>query len=153
MSTVRENIIADLKTTLEGVSQANGYNNDIASVQRWQQRGNVLRSVPCIVISAGQEDKKPEPNPLMTCRLSVYLELYIRQNETDLTPTDSIINSLLGDIEKALMVDYTRSGNAKDTNIKSVIPFETQEGQVNAGAVIELEIIYQHQQTDPEMAG
>ncbi|MDD5450197.1 MAG: hypothetical protein PHO42_06370 [Candidatus Omnitrophica bacterium] len=150
MSTVRENIIANLKTTLEAITQANGYNNDIASVQRWMQRGNILKSVPCIVISAGQEDKKPEPNPLMTCRLSVYLELYLRQNETDQTPTDSLINSLLGDIEKALMLDYTRGSFALDTNIRAIMPFETQEGQANAGAVIEIEILYQHQQNNPE---
>ncbi len=153
MSTIRENILANIKTTLEGITEANGYNNDIASVQRWMQRGNILKSVPCIVISAGQEDKRPEPNPLMSCRITVYLELYLRQNETDQTPTDSLINSLLGDIEKALMLDYTRGGNALDTNIRAIIPFETQEGQVNAGAVIEIEILYQHQQNDPETAG
>lgn len=153
MSTIRENILAHIKTTLEGITEANGYNNDIASVQRWMQRGNILKSVPCIVISAGQEDKRPEPNPLMSCRITVYLELYLRQNETDQTPTDSLINSLLGDIEKALMLDYTRGGNSLDTNIRAIIPFETQEGQVNAGAVIEIEVLYQHQQNDPETAG
>jgi hypothetical protein len=31
--------------------------------------------------------------------------------------------------------------------------FETAEGQPHAGIIIELEIVYQHRQTDPEIAG
>lgn len=153
MSTVRENILVNLQTTLEGISEDNGYSNDIASVQRWMQRGNALREVPCIVIAAGQEDKTPDPNPLMTCHLSVYLFIYLRQDANDDDPTDSLINSVIGDVEKALVVDNTRGGYARDTNIRSVMPFETSEGQVNAGAVLELDVIYQHLQSDPAVVG
>ena len=67
--------------------------------------------------------------------------------------TDTILNSLLGDIEKAIMQDITRGGFAKDTNIKSNVLFETLEGQPQAGVVMELEIIYQHKQDDPEVSG
>ena len=41
----------------------------------------------------------------------------------------------------------------KDTNIKSNVLFETLEGQPQAGMVMELEIIYQHKQDDPEVSG
>jgi len=110
-------------------------------------------NVPCIVINAGPEEKEPIPNPFTTCRFTIYLDVWMRQDAGDLQPTDSILNILLGDIEKALMVDYTRGGFAKDTNIKSNVLFETLEGQPQAGIVIELEIIYQHKQDDPEIAG
>lgn len=151
--TVRESILENLKTTLEAISIANGYHNDIASVQRWRQSGNSLLNVPCIVINAGPEEKTPEPNPFTTCRFTVYLDVWMRQDAADPQPTDSLLNSLLGDIEKALMVDYTRGGFAKDTNIKSNVLFETLEGQPQAGIIIELEIIYQHKQDDPEVLG
>ena len=49
--------------------------------------------------------------------------------------------------------DITRGGFAKDTNIKSNVLFETLEGQPQAGMVMELEIIYQHKQDDPEVSG
>lgn len=153
MSTVRENILANIKTTLEGITKENQYNNDIASVQRWLQRGNSLKMIPCIIITAGPESKNPAPNPLATCHLTVYLDIFFRQEETDANATDTLINSLLGDVEKALMVDNTRGGYAKDTNIQSNIPFETTEGQVNAGIVIELDIVYQHQLANPEASG
>lgn len=151
--TVRESILQNLKTALETILIANGYHNDIASVQRWRQSGNSLLNVPCIVINAGPEEKEPVPNPFTTCKFTVYLDVWMRQDAADLQPTDSLLNSLLGDIEKALMQDITRGGFAKDTNIKSNVLFETLEGQPQAGIVIELEIIYQHKQDDPEVAG
>lgn len=151
--TVRESILENLKATLEAISIANGYRNDIASVQRWRQSGNSLVLVPCIVINAGPEEKEPSPNPFAACKLTVYLDVWTRQAQDDPQSTDTLLNSLLGDIEKALMADYTRGGFSKDTNIKSNVPFETLEGQPQAGIIIELEIIYQHKQDDPEIAG
>ncbi|MGE0267888.1 MAG: hypothetical protein AB7S78_05495 [Candidatus Omnitrophota bacterium] len=150
--TIRERILANIKTTLELITVANGYINTIASVQRWDKRGNPLRQVPCIVVNAGQEEKQMTPNPYFTCRLSVYLDVWIRQDEADATATDVILSGILGDIEKALMIDNTRGGFAIDTNIKSNVPFETVEGQPHAGLTIELEILYQHTQSDPSIA-
>jgi hypothetical protein len=151
--TVRESILQNLKTTLEGISTANGYDNDIAGVQRWRQSGNSLLNVPCIVINAGPEEKEPVPNPFTTCKLTVYLDVWMRQDAADLQATDTLLNSLLGDVEKALMQDISRGGFAKDTNIKSNVLFETLEGQPQAGIIVELEIIYQHKQNDPEVSG
>ncbi len=150
--TIRERILANIKTTLEAITIANGYDNTIASVQRWDKRGNPLRQVPCIVVNAGQEEKQMSPNPYFTCRLSVYLDVWIRQEEADATATDVILSGILGDIEKALMIDNTRGGFAIDTNIKSNVPFETVEGQPHAGLTIELEVLYQHTQSDPSIA-
>ena len=151
--TIRERILANIKTTLDAITIANGYVNTIASVQRWDKRGNALRQVPCIVVNVGQEEKQMSPNPFFTCKLSVYLDLWIRQDESDSQPTDSLLSSLLGDIEKSLMIDNTRGGYAIDTSIKSNVPFETVEGQPHAGLTIELEILYQHKQSDPSVAG
>lgn len=92
------------------------------------------------------------PNPYFTCRLSVYLDVWIRQDEAEGQATDTVLSGILGDIEKALMVNNTRGGYAIDTNIKSNVPFETVEGQPHAGLTIELEILYQHTQSDPSIA-
>ena len=151
--TVRESILEHLRTTLVGITTANGFYNDIQSVQRWRQQGNSLVAVPCIVINAGPEEKDPVPNPFMTCRFTVYLDVWARQDDADPQSTDTILNSLLGDVEKAVVFDITRGGFAKDTNIKSNTLFETLEGQPFSGVVMELEIIYQHKQGDPEVAG
>ena len=151
--TIREQILENIKSTLETIRVAAGYANDIASVQRWLQKGNTFRLIPCIIINAGPEEIEQTPNPLVTCKFTVYLDVFVRQEETDTVSTDALLNSLLGDIEKALMIDYTRAGLAENTNIKSNMTFEAVEGQPNAGIVVELEIIYQHLITDPEQSG
>ncbi|MDP2943365.1 MAG: hypothetical protein Q8O36_07695 [Candidatus Omnitrophota bacterium] len=151
--TVRESILENIKTTLEAITEAGGYRNTIASVQRWRQSGNSLVNIPCIVINAGPETKEPVPNPFTTCRFTVYLDIWTRQDEPYPASTDVLLNSLLGDVEKALMIDITRGDFAKDTNIRSNVMFETAEGQPHAVIIIELEIVYQHRQTDPEIAG
>jgi len=141
---VREKILEDIETTLKLISKANGYENDIASVQRWLQGGNSLREVPCIVISAGPEEKM-QGEQLINCRFTVNIEVWIRHDEDDVSgSTDTIINSLLGDVEKALFIDYTRGGLAVNTIVTGNLPFETVEGQAYAGIIIETEIQYRH---------
>lgn len=144
MAIVRESILENIRTTLEAISIANGYTNDIASVQRWKQGGNNLRQVPCIVISAGPEEKT-QGESLITCRFDVNIEVWIRHDEVNLPgSTDTILNSLLGDIEKALMSDYKRGGYAVNTVISGNIPFETVEGNAYAGIIINTEVHYRH---------
>lgn len=152
--TIRENILANISTVLNTISIANGYANNIASVQRWKQGGNNLRQVPCIIINAGSEDKEQEPNPLVTCRFSVSIDIWMRHDEATVPgSTDTILNSLLGDIEKALMVDHTRGGNAQDTNISGNVSFETVDSQPYAGITVNVEILYRHKITDPSIVG
>ncbi len=154
--TVREKIFANLVTTLNGISVVNGYDNNIASVERWNMNGNNKASVPAVIINSGPEkDSDGKAYNLTHCLLMVFLELWVRQNETEsaATPTDKILNSLLGDIKRALQADVTRAGNAVDTEITDIETFETIEGQQHAGLIITVEIEYRHKQQDPQVAG
>lgn len=148
-TSIRESILENIKTVLEAITVVGGYNNDIESVQRWKQRGNITKDVPCIVINAGMEVKDPGPDPQSTCKFTVTLDVYMRQDDTDTTNSDTALNSLYLDIEKALMADYTRGGYAEETSIRSAVPFESVEGQPTFGIIIELEIMYRHSRTDP----
>lgn len=152
-TTIREYVLLNLKSTLELIKTTGGYNNTIASVQRWSQWGNSLVSIPAIIINAGPEEKKPEPNPLMTCSFIVYIDIWTNHLQEDSRSSDEILNSLLGDVEKALMADITRGGYAEDTNITRNVPFQSIEGQPLIGITIEIEITYQHLQTDPAIGG
>jgi hypothetical protein len=151
--TIRENIMLNLKSTLEAITKAHGYANTIASVQRWNQRGAIFSNFPTIIINAGPEDKKPEPHPLATCSFKIYIDIWTNQPEDETLSSDEILNSLLGDVEKALAADITRGGHAIDTNITGNLPFETVQGQPQIGISIEIEVIYQHQLTDPAVSG
>lgn len=143
---IREKILQNIETTLTAVTS-------LSSVQRWKMHGNTFLNVPCVIINAGPEPKQPSPNPLMACQLTVFLDLWIRQAETDTTPTDTVLNNIFSDIETALMADVTRGGFAVDSLVKNSVPGATIEGEPSALLEIELEIHYRHQQSDPTTSG
>lgn len=147
---VRENLLENIKTTLEGITKANGYDYDIASVQRWKQHGNDFISQPVIIICAGNEEKEATPSSLVTCNLKVYLDVYVRQEEDATEPTDTLLNEILRDIEVALSADYTRGGYAHETRVTNIFPFVTSEEAPHAGFTIEVTVLYQHDYGDPE---
>ncbi len=152
MATMREQILEAIKTQLETISIANGYVNDIDNVQRWNQRGNPVEPSPCIIIAAGEEQKAPSPNPLYTCELPVFIDVWMCQEEDDATATDITLSSLLGDVEKCLMVDPSLGGLATEVTLRGNAPFEGIEGSPNAGIVVILQVQYQHRVTDPSAA-
>ena len=148
--TVREKILDNIETTLKGIKTASGYGNDIVSVQRWEQAGNSLVKTPCIIINSGPEEKEHRPGLIISCKFSVIIDLWIRHDKNSFVKsTDSYLSSLLGDIEKVLMIDHTRGDYAAATRILSIIPFETTSGQPYAGLTIECEIEYRHLVSDP----
>ncbi len=151
--TIREKIFQSIEYALNTIHVVNGYDNDIASVQRWRQNGNLLKDVPAAIISTGVERNDDKPFPLTSCNLTVFLDVWIREPESSTQGTEILLNSLLGDIKKALKVDILRGGNAVDTNFGDTLPFETVEGEPHAGFILELLIKYRHLQTDPKTVG
>lgn len=151
METVRERIMANIKTTLEGVTVAGGYNFDFTAdtVQRWSMHGNRLADLPAVVISPGDEEEKGQPNPFEECYLIVYLDIFFVNDEGDSIVTDTYLNRLQGDMKKAILLDHTRGGEAIDTDVLGTTPFETTEGQPYAGIIMELGIRYRHLRSDP----
>lgn len=153
-TSVRESILASLKTALALISTANGYENNITGgVQRFNQNGNSLVTVPTIVVIGGSEEKSSkEAHNLTDCKLTVYLVAWARHDSESVVDTDTVVNSLILDVEKAIMVDVTRGGKAVDTNVVNVEPLDSVEGQPYCGAILEVEIWYRHTITDPATA-
>jgi hypothetical protein len=151
MESIRERILQNIKTVLEGVTIANGYNFDFtpATVQRWSMHGNRMVDMPMVVISPGDEDESSLPNPFEECLLTLYLDIFFVNEENDPVPTDTYLNRLQGDIKKAILQDSTRAGNAVDTDVLGTTPFETTEAQPYAGIIIEVRVRYRHLRTDP----
>jgi len=147
---IRELIQKNIDTTLKLISKIGGYNNDIVSVQRYEQSGNDFASCPVIIQYPGDEGKKPGPVPLSSCDFTVYVGVYFKHDKTiDARSTDEIINSFLADVEKALMIDHTRGGYATSTFCSGNAIFQREEGEAYAGLFIEVGIIYDHDRNDP----
>lgn len=146
---IRELILQNIKTTLQGITTGAGYNYTVQSVERWKQKGNTTNVSPHIIVHAGPETKNPGPDPQTECDLSLIIEAGYRQDDTDITESDIIVSKLLADIEKALLADYTRGGYAEETKISGNIPFEYVEGQPRFGILVQIELKYKHANTDP----
>ncbi len=151
MESVRERIIANIKTSLEVITQANGYNFDFSSqtVQRWSMHGNTPVDIPMIIVTPGDEMEEPSVHPFTECVLSVFLSVFYINDKNDPVPTDTYLNRLQADIKKAALLDHTRGGEAIDTDIVSTSPFVSVEGQHYAGLMIELKVKYRHLRNDP----
>ncbi len=148
-NTVREQIMEQLLTMLGQISTVNGYANNIAAVERWEQRGNSLANTPKIILVALEEVKIATPNPFYTCHLPIVLDVWISQDENDTQATDKILVSILGDVEKCIMADPTIGGYCQDALFKSNKQFQGVIGQPYAGIEIVLEVLYRHRLTDP----
>jgi hypothetical protein len=140
----RELILKNIKTSLELITVANGYNNTLTAdqVQRWNQYDNPKVHPPTLIINAGPERFKSGPNPYYTSQFPVTIEAWERQDERSTDPTDELLGKILADILYAMLTDVTRGGYAIETNPVSAIPFEVVKGAGNCGIVIEFEIVY-----------
>ena len=140
MTSTRENIIANVKSTLEAVATTNGYNYTLSGrVHRFLKHWDDCNEFPQVFVSDGEETKDYSENPIVDC----FLTVVIRGYEHDTTDASTKINNLIEDIEKALAVDYTRGGYAVNTTPVSIA---TDEGWLTPHGLFEyrFEIFYQY---------
>jgi len=148
--TIRELCLADLKTALEAIDGTGDYVNSVDSVQRWEQGGNEFAHDSIIIVGGADQSEEYGPDPLKSVTMNAEVDIWIRHNKTDfLGSTDSLISSWIGDAVRAIMDDYTRGGNAQQTDITGAIPFETVQGGDFAGVMLQVEIKYRHNVKDP----
>lgn len=155
---VRELILKNVKTTLEGVTVANGYTTTVASVQRFLQPGQTLTTVPLVLILEGEDEASDGPLSgaagLISRTLNVALLLMLRQDmETATVSASEAMNAFIADVQKVLQVAPRRGEYAIDTKEVSVSPIEAEEGEPDLSCTLVYQILYRHRRTDPTIAG
>lgn len=147
---IRELIIKNIVTTLQGITTGAGYNNTIVSVQRPMPDGNTFTSWPMILVLEGEDQVVQENNPHLTHDLTVGIVFMTRINPaSDSRSINEVLNSLERDVHKALMVDRHRGANALDTVWVDELPYHAEEGQPELARLMVYSIRYRHQATDP----
>jgi len=73
------------------------------------------------------------------------------QSDSASTSIDTKNNRIAADIEKKLMADCTRGGNATDTKIDGVVPFKSPKGQT--GVWMEVTVYFSTVENDPYTKG
>lgn len=149
VDSIREKVMKNVVSTLEGITADKGYDITIQKVSRLKLVGLNIKVFPTIVVIPTPEPKEQEPVDRYTCRLGLTLECWIKER-VNIT---SEVNQVLANVEKALMVDYTRNGLAIDTKIISNDPFYNETNQPYGGVNIMIEIVYRHLYADPYALG
>jgi hypothetical protein len=114
---IRELIMQNIETELKKITAANGYNNTLGRVSRFQQAATNLATVPVVIVQQGPEVSEPIPNKAVTRELTVRIRIIHRHDPVvEGKNSDQVLNSIQQDIHKALFVDHTRGGLAIETN-------------------------------------
>jgi len=147
---LKEQIVDNIKTTVEGVTVANGYNQTMGEVDRKTTPApNNKTYWPSADIWIENEEKTSGRNAghrdnTMTVMISAYTD--------DTTDTDQALSYLAADIEKALMVDHTRNSLAittEVTNVDHIFADEETQGSMTGMVEIEVRIWFRHRIADP----
>lgn len=139
---VRELIVKNIKTTLDGIS-------GIKSVQRLRQSGMKSNITPCIWIEEGQETAE-DMQGVVERELRIALALISRHNEaTDTLSSAEHMTPLRDSIDRELMIDRERGENANNTTSLSWNTIEAIEGQPELIQVGVFTVKYYTSLTDP----
>lgn len=143
---VRELIEQNVKTTLEGVTIANGYQVNILQVFRYGQPFPATPECPAAQIIPEGETYEPAPHPLYTAKLTLMVALLV---EAEVGKVAKAINDILADVTKALMADVTRGGNAVRTFILSSSVYESGVTEPIGDVRLRVEIHYRMSFSNP----
>ena len=108
-----------------------------------------LKEFPAIIIIPADEVNSEEPIERYDAVLNITLECWVK-NRDEITVE---VNQLLADVQKALLVDYTRDGKAMDTNLRGNSPFYNDVNEPYGGVDIRIAIHYRTKYADPYVLG
>ena len=144
---VSELISRHILTTVATVTVANGYSYNL-TVQRHAKSGDKRTHLNTIIVQ--DDPREGTDGQVYNTRewvLPFVVGCYIVPLETDTTPIDTYVNIIAADIEKALMVDRYRGGNAMDTTIRA--SHTISEGLEYDCIVVNVEVSYRTSELDP----
>lgn len=151
MLPVIELITQNVVDTLAGVRVASGYHVDLIAERRVRS-GNRERDGLAVVLQGDPEKVDDAPEGRVAWRQRYAVVCYVVESETSTRPIDQRINLTRSDVEKALMVDFTRGGNAYDTVIQEPELFDDPEGRWD-GVVVYFDVLYRTTHDDPYERG
>lgn len=145
MTTKRDQILDNLVETLQTITIANGYSDDmrIASkeIKHWEEVGAFPASFAVGNIeSLSRGDSNDRIDSLWTVEIHVYV-----QNSRALSAE---IEAMIGDVRTAVFVDKTRDGLALDTTINTVVNMSKWLKPIGV-FIMELGILYEYDKGTP----
>lgn len=153
MPSIRENILANVKTTLQAIAPsgvaAAGYSTPVKQVFRWGMDAAQIIEFPVLVFGDLNEVYTQNSLQLLHRTLTVVVEGYHKVEFQSDDAVAQAATAFLADIEKSLLADVTRGGNAVDTIFKSNEVFVESAGSPFVFVSLTAEIKYRTRLTDP----
>lgn len=142
-TSIREQIVSHWLTTLQGISKANLYENDLDSVERWKLPHNDQEGEKILIVKQGDEDQGDGDLQLDARILQIHTVIRVRQQVSDdQLSVDTVLNSIEQDIFKAARVDLTRGGLAYETRWLGSGEADADESGARGEKVITYEVRY-----------
>ena len=154
MSTpVIESIAANVLTTVNGVTEGNGYNQTISAKRprRIDYRTDSAQDLDCLIIQTVAEEVEG-PNMRKTWRQHFDIMVFCFDGDDSATPIDTRLNQVWSDILKALMVDRTRGAYAYETKIHEA-SFHVDPAGGMSGVLLDISVEYRTVYNDPYTKG
>lgn len=141
MATRREEILAALKTSLEGITVANGYELTLNKVERGLRHYDNVPGpeMPALFIAGADEVRKNISVSNFESRMSVALVGYVENNDREALQQD--VNKLVGDITRKIYSDPRLGGLAVWSDVVAV---QTDDGFFTPKAVCEITVEIQY---------
>lgn len=155
---IPELITQEIVGRLQLITTANGYNFDVAAVERPNRDGSNLsykhRSVQVV---QGEAERVPDLDcpgnpPAIAYRVAIQLQCVCRDEKDEIDAFVTATNDVAAAVVKAVTNDgttwYTMNGNAIDADIGNITQFSLSEGEVN-GVVVPVSVLYRVAENDP----
>jgi len=151
MATVLEDILADLTTTLAGVTVANGYANTLTTARRFDidnSRADV--DPPYAEVSLFRNDMVEERiNGIVSWACEIEVGVWALHNKSaNPESTDAYIASLMTDCARAILADRKRNSNAKNTILGVTEKVDIVEGYPFQGFIMPVFVNYRTADAD-----
>lgn len=147
--------LKQIKARLEAITIANGYQNTIQSVQRIIWQGQILAAgTKTIFMKQGPEEMMDQlcagANTILQARRRLALAIAIHPDEAEPKPVDELINSLAGDVVKAMLTEpRTFGGYFERVEFAEMTEFDPEEGKREISFGLAFDIFYRYRTSDP----
>ena len=152
---IPELIIAEVKSRLEAITTANGYDVQVAGVDRVNRLGEDFtpRHLGVVIVTPSEERNtshdRPGNPPVIAYRLPVSISVFVRLPEGTNDREDTAVNAIQAAIKKSITNAsdwYTFGGNGYNAEWGVSEKFESTD---HMGVTIELVSLYRVSELDP----
>lgn len=136
---LREKIRKDVKSTLQTITVANGYEQDLEVVAGQTSADAVAKRDGLCELWQDSPQDLEESSPVQKRDELLEFVVAVYAGKDGSTDVDERLNFMIADVRKAIMEDRNRNGLAINTTVRSPIQFEHESGAL-FGAIIPVQV-------------